>query len=388
MKKQNILVVDDRRENLIAMEALLDADDRNLVMAQTGNEALALALKHDFALVLLDVQMPDMDGFEVATLMRRNRKTRHLPIIFVTALSKEGKYVSQGYRNGAVDYLFKPVDEQILDAKVNVFLELDRQRRKLEQAVVQMKRLKDENERLLHALGDAVIGVDAGGRITFCNDAAGALLDVDREALLGEPVAPLLLNEPGLPLTADAAESAWRHSEVFGRCSKGGDWQAQLAATPGAGGEAVPLSVRASPVRRESGDFTGVVLVLRRRDSHPAGEPRDERRREPRKRLFRELVVFDRDTGGNVGRLENLSPGGFKLLLRREVVPGQRLQLGMVLPDQIGGVNTLSFNARVIWSEALEGAGRNDVDQYHAGFQFLDLSDSNSEIVGTLMDRY
>ena len=162
MKKQNILVVDDRRENLIAMEALLDADDRNLVMAQTGNEALALALKHDFALVLLDVQMPDMDGFEVATLMRRNRKTRHLPIIFVTALSKEGKYVSQGYRNGAVDYLFKPVDEQILDAKVNVFLELDRQRRKLEQAVVQMKRLKDENERLLHALGDAVIGVDAG----------------------------------------------------------------------------------------------------------------------------------------------------------------------------------------------------------------------------------
>ena len=145
MKKQNILVVDDHRENLIAMEALLEAEDRNLVMAGSGNEALALALKHDFALVLLDVQMPEMDGFEVAQLMRQNRKTRHIPIIFVTAISKEQKYVFEGYRHGAVDYLFKPVDEQILDAKVNVFMELDRQRRKLQQAVVQMKRLKDEN---------------------------------------------------------------------------------------------------------------------------------------------------------------------------------------------------------------------------------------------------
>ncbi|QJX01636.1 response regulator [Alcanivorax sp. IO_7] len=161
-EKQNILVVDDHRENLVAMEALLE-EGRNLVMAQSGNEALALALKHDFALVLLDVQMPEMDGFEVAQLMRRNRKTRHIPIIFVTAISKEQRYVFKGYETGAVDYLFKPVDEQILDAKVNVFLELDRQRRKLQQAVVQMKRLKDENERLLHALGEAVVGADAEG---------------------------------------------------------------------------------------------------------------------------------------------------------------------------------------------------------------------------------
>ena len=87
--KQNILVVDDHRENLIALEAILDADGRNLVMAQSGNEALSLALKHDFALVLLDVQMPEMDGFEVAELMRKNKKTRHIPIIFVTAISKE-----------------------------------------------------------------------------------------------------------------------------------------------------------------------------------------------------------------------------------------------------------------------------------------------------------
>ena len=76
--KQNILVVDDHRENLIALEAILDGEGRNLVMAQSGNEALSLALKYDFALVLLDVQMPEMDGFEVAELMRKNNKTRHI----------------------------------------------------------------------------------------------------------------------------------------------------------------------------------------------------------------------------------------------------------------------------------------------------------------------
>ncbi|MEC8879192.1 MAG: response regulator [Pseudomonadota bacterium] len=371
MKKQNILVVDDHRENLIAMEALLEAEDRNLVMAGSGNEALALALKHDFALVLLDVQMPEMDGFEVAQLMRQNRKTRHIPIIFVTAISKEQKYVFEGYRHGAVDYLFKPVDEQILDAKVNVFMELDRQRRKLQQAVVQMKRLKDENERLLHALGESVVGADADGQVTFCNESACALLNVERDTLLGTPVTPLLFGQ-----------GEWRDSPVLARCAEGRHWEGDLDVYPSGDDEPVPLRVHANPVLREGGEFTGVVFMLRPREAE-AGDDRRERRRHPRKRMFHELVVFDRSTGGNVGRLTNLSVGGFKLSLRRDVAPSEQLQLGMVLPDQIGGVNTMSFNARVVWSEALDEPG-----EYHAGFQFLDLSDSNGEIVEILMERY
>lgn len=378
MNKQNILVIDDHRENLIAMEALLDAQDRNLVMAGSGNEALALALKHDFALVLLDVQMPDMDGFEVAELMRRNRKTRHLPIIFVTALSTEHKYVSQGYRTGAVDYLFKPIDEQILDAKVKVFLELDRQRRKLRQAVVQMKRLKDDNERLLHALGEAVLGVDAEGRVTFCNASAAALLNREREALHGEMVTALLF-----PASAGDAGEAWWHGAVLAHCAEGRHWEDTLEVFPLGEDQPLALRVHANPVLRESGEFTGVVFMLRRRDHAEAGEQRRERRRQPRKRMFHELVVFDRSTGGNVGRLMNLSPGGFKLLLRRDLAPSERLQLGMVLPDRMGGVNTMSFTARVVWSEALEEPG-----EYHAGFQFLDLSDVNRDIVEILMERY
>ncbi len=131
-EKQKILMVDDRPENLVALEAVLEGDDRILIKALSGNEALMLLLKHKFSLVLLDVQMPRMDGFEVAELMRANKKIQKVPIIFVTAISKEKKYVFKGYECGAVDYLFKPIEPVILRSKVDFFLELDKSKRDLE----------------------------------------------------------------------------------------------------------------------------------------------------------------------------------------------------------------------------------------------------------------
>lgn len=128
----NVLLVDDTQENLVALEVVLEDLDCNLFKAGSGQQALGLLLKKDFSLVLLDVQMPEMDGFEVAALMRNNPKTKNIPIIFVTAISKEQKYVHQGYKAGAVDYLFKPIEPVILKGKVNFFLELDRQKRRLE----------------------------------------------------------------------------------------------------------------------------------------------------------------------------------------------------------------------------------------------------------------
>jgi two-component system cell cycle response regulator len=122
----NILLVDDRKGNLLALEKLLAAPGLNIMKATSGNTALSLALKHDFALVLMDVQMPGMDGFETAELMRGAENTKHVPIIFVTAISKEQENVFKGYDSGAVDYLFKPLDPDILLAKVNIFLELHR----------------------------------------------------------------------------------------------------------------------------------------------------------------------------------------------------------------------------------------------------------------------
>lgn len=130
----HILAVDDRVENLVALESLLDEPDWKVVRATSGNDALAAVLEQDFALVLLDVQMPEMNGFETAQLMRAHPKTRRLPIIFVTAISREQKYVFEGYESGAVDYIAKPIDPLILKSKVRVFAELYRQRCALEEA--------------------------------------------------------------------------------------------------------------------------------------------------------------------------------------------------------------------------------------------------------------
>ena len=132
---QNILMVDDTPENLYSLEAILEAPGRNLIKANSGSEALKVLIKTDISLVLLDVQMPGMDGFEVAEIMRSNPKTKNVPIVFVTAINKDQKYVFKGYQTGAVDYLFKPLDPVILASKIDFFLSLDRQRRELERKI-------------------------------------------------------------------------------------------------------------------------------------------------------------------------------------------------------------------------------------------------------------
>lgn len=132
MIEQKLLLVDDQPANLVSLEAVLEGEGRTLMKAHSGQEALKILLKEDISLVLLDVQMPGMDGFEVAELMRQRKDTQTIPIIFVTAISKEKKYVFKGYQAGAVDYLFKPLDPLVLKSKVDFFLSLDKQRRELQ----------------------------------------------------------------------------------------------------------------------------------------------------------------------------------------------------------------------------------------------------------------
>jgi diguanylate cyclase (GGDEF)-like protein len=148
----NILIVDDRQDNLLVLESLLEDMDCNIIKATSGNEALSLMFDYEFALVLLDVQMPDMNGFETAEFIRMNSKTRYVPIIFVTAISKEQKCIFKGYEIGAVDYLFKPIEPVILQSKVKVFIELcnqkklvEEQARLLELKVKELSELQEAN---------------------------------------------------------------------------------------------------------------------------------------------------------------------------------------------------------------------------------------------------
>ena len=148
----NILIVDDLPENLLALNALIREDGRNIVHASRGEEALDLLLEHEFALAILDVQMPGMNGFELAELMRGTEKTRHIPIVFVTAAGKESNYAFRGYETGAVDFLYKPLDMQAVKSKVNVFVELHDQRIETRRQVQALEQSRKEQEVLLQKL--------------------------------------------------------------------------------------------------------------------------------------------------------------------------------------------------------------------------------------------
>ncbi|MDJ0763682.1 MAG: response regulator [Myxococcota bacterium] len=132
IERQKILIVDDKRENLYALEKLLEVTDAEIISAQNGNDALIAVLNHAFSMALLDVQMPGMDGYELAELMRKEQKAAHLPIIFVSAVLTDEFHVFRGYDTGCVDYLTKPINPDVLLSKVSVFLELSRQRLELE----------------------------------------------------------------------------------------------------------------------------------------------------------------------------------------------------------------------------------------------------------------
>jgi len=147
-----LLIVDDLPQNLQALNAIIRAEDRIVYQASSGETALALLLEHEFALAILDVQMPGMNGFELAELMRGTEKTRHIPIVFVTAAGNELNYSFRGYETGAVDFLHKPLDINAVKSKVNVFVALFQQRRETQRQLLALQKSRKEQEALLNQL--------------------------------------------------------------------------------------------------------------------------------------------------------------------------------------------------------------------------------------------
>jgi signal transduction histidine kinase len=149
-----LLIVDDLPENLRALDALIRDEQRLVFQAQSGEEALSLMLEHDFALAILDVQMPGMDGFELAELMRSTSRTRNIPIVFVSAAGRELNYAFKGYETGAVDFLYKPLDPDAVRSKVQVFVTLDQQRREMQRQMEALEAARREQEVLLRELNE------------------------------------------------------------------------------------------------------------------------------------------------------------------------------------------------------------------------------------------
>jgi signal transduction histidine kinase len=151
----NILIVDDLPENLVALEALIRQEGRAVYPAASGDEALALLLEHEFALAILDVQMPVMNGFELAELMRGTERTRGIPIVFVSAAGRELNHAFKGYEAGAVDFLHKPLDGYAVRSKVAVFVEMYRQRSEMRRQMQALESSRREQQALLEKLNTA-----------------------------------------------------------------------------------------------------------------------------------------------------------------------------------------------------------------------------------------
>jgi PAS domain S-box-containing protein len=206
-ERANILLVDDRAENLLALEAILEPLGERLVRANSGDEALKCLLTDEFAVILLDVQMPGLNGFETAEMIKSRERTRFVPIIFLTAISKDEEYVFRGYSVGAVDYISKPFQPDVLRSKVTVFVDLyrkqrqlKRQERLLREAAVREVELEHRTRflaqearmaEIVRMAMDAILVLDADWRIMLFNAAAERMFGHPRTRAIGRPVIEL-----------------------------------------------------------------------------------------------------------------------------------------------------------------------------------------------------
>ena len=180
--KYTILCVDDNRNNLFTLSALLDSlENVQTIEALSADEGLRVLLKKDVDLILSDVQMPDVNGFEFAKILKSNKKTKDIPIVFVTAIFKSEEFIKQGFEIGAVDYITKPIDDNQLLNKIQLYLKLFKEKERVTQSE---KRLYD----ITQSIGDGVYTIDIDGKLTFINDEALALLGFREHELLGKNI--------------------------------------------------------------------------------------------------------------------------------------------------------------------------------------------------------
>lgn len=198
MKKNDkavILIVDDKPANILVLENLLAGKDRLLLNATSGEEALKISLNKDVDLIILDVQMPDMDGFEVAQILKSNKRTKNIPIIFATAENKERKFMMKGYDEGAVDYLFKPLDPEIVKAKVTVLLKIQLQKKELIEKNISLQK----SALLINNSADIIGIIDASTfRIEEINNALTTILGYSPDEIKGTALTFFLGNEDRL----------------------------------------------------------------------------------------------------------------------------------------------------------------------------------------------
>ncbi|AYF90210.1 EAL domain-containing protein [Pseudomonas sp. JS3066] len=249
-----LLVVDDRQENLAAMEALLDDGEWQVRTVDSGEAALKCLLEEEVGLVLLDVQMPRMDGFEVARLMRSSPLTRFTPIIFISAIAHTQDAVLRGYSSGAVDFILKPFDPQVLRHKIQSLLAHERNRRDLLQLSQQLDTARAFNASVLENAAEGILVVGEDGLISFANPAMAQMLQGSVDDLEGRPLLSLIAH----PEMA----SEWKLSDFYRHWRQNQTYRLHDASLKTMGGERLPVALSSSPLPRLQRSMVVIALDM------------------------------------------------------------------------------------------------------------------------------
>ncbi|MDH4583252.1 EAL domain-containing protein [Pseudomonas sp. BN415] len=249
-----LLVVDDRQENLAAMEALLDDGEWQVRTVDSGEAALKCLLEEEVGLVLLDVQMPRMDGFEVARLMRSSPLTRYTPIIFISAIAHTQDAVLRGYSSGAVDFILKPFDPQVLRHKIQSLLAHERNRRDLLQLSQQLDSARAFNASVLENAAEGILVVGEDGIISFANPAMAHMLQGTVDDLEGQPLLSLI----GHPVMA----AEWKLSDFYRHWKRNETYRLHDASLKTMGGERLPVALSSSPLPRLQRSMVVIALDM------------------------------------------------------------------------------------------------------------------------------
>ncbi|WP_271409121.1 putative bifunctional diguanylate cyclase/phosphodiesterase [Pseudomonas sp. Q1-7] len=249
-----LLVVDDRPENLAAMEALLDDGEWQVRTVDSGEAALKCLLEEEVGLVLLDVQMPRMDGFEVARLMRSSPLTRYTPIIFISAIAHTQDAVLRGYSSGAVDFILKPFDPQVLRHKIQSLLAHERNRRDLLQLSQQLDSARAFNASVLENAAEGILVVGEDGLISFANPAIAQMLQGSVDDLEGRPLLDLIAH----PETG----TEWKLSEFYRHWRQNETYRLHDASLKTMGDECLPVALSSSPLPRLQRSMVVIALDM------------------------------------------------------------------------------------------------------------------------------
>ncbi len=271
--KMKILLVDDTPENLVSLEAALDTLGQELVFARSGKEALRYLLDDNFAAILLDVKMPDMDGFETAELIRSRPRSKHIPILFLTGYKSE-EHLFRGYDLGAVDFLFKPIVPEVLRSKVAVFVELSRKAELLEQQArvlrdqaITLRKAEEQFRSLLEAAPDAMVICRESGRILLVNSRTEEMFGYPRAELLEQHIRVLA---PEWEFEADEAPDEDMGGGWTGASSRSRELEAFRK-----DGTSFPVEISLSPLLAEG----GLLITTALRDITERKKAEEERAR-------------------------------------------------------------------------------------------------------------